>query len=110
MSKALLIMQTVPSVNDRAEKFVQTIKRNLQKKVLDVLIDSREKLEDKIASLKDFSLNTDLNKGLQPIGREECEQRFEEIMGLEYKLILLNEEIDAKQEIFDDLFTESEKA
>jgi hypothetical protein len=110
MSKALSIMQNVPSVNDRAGKFEATIKRNLQKSELDVLIDKREKIEDKIASLNDFSLNTDLNKGLQPIGREECEARFKQVMLHEYELELLNEEIDAKQEIFNKYFSDNEKA
>ena len=107
---ALEIMKNVPAVIDRADKFLQTIKRNLQKSELDVLIDKKEAIEDKIAGLLDFSLNTDLNKGLQPISRDDCEDRFKKAMALEYQLILLNEEIAAKQEVFNKYFLEGEQA
>lgn len=104
MIKALDLMKSAPSVTERAQDFVKTIQRNLQKEILDTLIDEKEKIEDKITSQKDFTLHADLNAGRQPISREECERRFKTILTLEYDLDLLNEEIAVKQEIFNKYF------
>ena len=109
-TKALETMVNVPLIKERADKFFVTIKRNLQKEILDPLITQREKLEDDIASVLDFSLNTDINRGLTPITREKCQERFKTSITLQYELNLLNMEIAQKQIIFDELFLENEEA
>jgi len=106
MSKALTIMQKASNVQERAEKFEGTIARNLKKKILDPLVDRKEQLEDKIASLLDFSLDTNLNKGVIPVTREQCESRFAEVISLEYELKLLILELEAKTKTFDSYFGE----
>lgn len=104
--KALDLMKSTPNVADRAANFVTTIKRNLQKQQLDLIIVEIEKREDKIVSLLDFSLQTDLNRGVAPVTRETAEQKFGEVCSLEYELTLLRAELTEKQRIFDKYFAE----
>lgn len=106
MSKAKKIMQESASVKERAEQFTQTIRRNLKKSILDPLVDQREKLEDELASILDFSLEINVNKGLMPITREDSEKRFARAIQLEYDLKLLRLETEAKTEIFNTYFDE----
>lgn len=108
--KALDIMKTSSNTEQRAETYVGTIKRNLQKNLLDPLIDKKEKLEDTVTSLLDFSLQTDINKGVAMVTREEAEDRFAKVMQKEYELVLLNLEIKAKQASFDKYFTDADEA
>lgn len=108
--KALEIMKTSSNTEQRAETYVGTIKRNLQKSILDPLIDKKEKLDDAVTSLLDFSLQTDINKGVAMVTREEAEDRFAKVLQKEYELVLLNLEIKAKQTSFDKYFTDAEEA
>lgn len=102
--KALDLMKTAVSVEERAENFVTSITRNLKKQILDPLTDKKEQMEDKIKTLMDFSLVTDMNKGAYPITREEAEDRFKQVMVLEYSLKMLALETTAKTEIFNEYF------
>lgn len=103
--KALNIMKTAQSSGDRAQSFLETIKRNIQRDIIDVLITQKEKLEDELISLQDFSLEIDLNKGQTPITREEAELRFKRMIDCEYQLVLVNLELKTKQASFDSYFT-----
>jgi hypothetical protein len=102
--KALDLMKTAVSVEDRAENFVTSITRNLKKQILDPLTDKKDQMEDKIKSLMDFSLATDLNRGVLPITREEAEDRFRQALALEYNLKLLALETEAKTDLFTEYF------
>lgn len=108
--KALEIMRSVVPVDKKAETYALTIKRNLQKQIIDPLIDKKEKLEDDIESAMDFSLNVNINEGMSPITREQAEERFKRVQGLEYQLVMLNLEMKAKLEIFNRYFGDDEKA
>lgn len=102
--KALLIMKSAPNMDKRAEKFLNTIARNVKKERIDTLIDQKEKLEDEIESLLDFSLHTDLNKGQQPLTREDCEKRFDKAISLGYELKLISMELKIKRALYADYF------
>lgn len=104
MSKALEIMRKAQSVEKRAGKFAVTIARNLQKEMIDTLVDQKEKLEDEIESVLDFSLVTDLNHGLKTITREEAERRFKTAMEKGYQLKLLKVELKVKRKLFKKYF------
>ena len=106
-NKAALLLKNLPNLEQRAEKFAETVKRNLQKNLIDVLITKKESLEDTIDSKLDFSLNVDFNKGMNGITRENAEQRFAEVIDLRYRLELVSQELSIKQDIFNDYFADT---
>jgi len=108
--KALQILEKNQSTKERASEYLKSIKRNLQKKVVDVLEEKIEAIEDKIYGLLDMSLNTDLNKGVKTVTRDQAEARFSEVIELEYELELLNKELDVKRKSFDNYFGGVEEA
>jgi hypothetical protein len=107
LNKAALLLKNMPNIEQRAEKFAETVKRNLQKSILDALITKKESLEDLIDSKLDFSLNVDMNKGMTGVTREGAEQRFSEVIELRYHLELVSQELAIKQDIFNDYFGET---
>jgi D-Tyr-tRNAtyr deacylase len=104
------ILAKSQSVSERAEDFFKRIKRNLQKDTLDVLEEKIEKLNDKIIELKDFSLETNINKGHRAFTLSECQKRFEDLIELEYEKTLLEKELEYKQASFNKYFAEVETA
>jgi len=106
--KAVNLLKETTPVKERAEKYAVTIKRNLKTTCIDPVILQIEKLEVKLDTLLDFSLDIDLNKGIKPITCEEAEDRFKEVLNIEYELVLLRAELKAKQAIYDEYFSESE--
>ena len=103
--KALEILEKNQSTKERASEYLKSIKRNLQKKVIDSLEEKIEAIEDKIYGLLDMSLNTDLNKGVKTVTRDQAEARFSEVIELEYELELLNRELEIKRKSFDNYFS-----
>lgn len=103
-NKAAELLKNMPNIEQRAEKFAETVKRNLQKSVIDELITKKESLEDQIDGKLDFSLHTDLNRGMLPVTREAAELRFREVIDLRYRLELVSQELAIKQDIFNDYF------
>lgn len=103
--KALQILEKNQSTKERASEYLKSIKRNLQKKVIDSLVEKIEAIEDKIYGLLDMSLNTDLNKGVKTVTRDQAEARFSEVIELEYELELLNRELEIKRKSFDNYFS-----
>lgn len=110
--KALEIMKTSQSVNERAEEFAKSIKRNIQVGVLDVIVAKIEALKDKEFELKNFTLSTDMNAGVAQMSRQECENRFKELINISFEKRMLEVELTEKQKAFDFYFSEvpSEKA
>lgn len=109
--KALNILSTVKSVKDRAQSYSETISRELKRTVLDPLIIKKERLEDEIASLEDFSLQTDHNKGQAQMSREDCQKRFTQIIETKWELCLVQKELEEKTKYFNEYFdNESSKS
>jgi len=103
-----LLSQSI-NVGERAKTFTESIQRNLQKKVIDILIEEKEKLTDQIFAAKDFTLQTDINSGVNAITRDEAEKRIDTAMQLEYRLVFVEIELKERQAIFDKYFkTESD--
>lgn len=104
--KAITMMKANNTVEARANDFGKSIKRNIKRSVIEALETRIEKLQDKLYSLTDFSLKTDVNKGLVALTREECEKAFNEIIEVEYEIEILKLELDAKRAIFNTYFEE----
>jgi hypothetical protein len=104
--KALNLMKSSTSTDDRADSYVVTIKRNLQKKIIDTLLEQIEKIEDKKRDLQEFAMEADANRGIIALTREQCEKRFEQIIDLNYELDLVRAELKSKQASFDYFFGE----
>lgn len=104
MSKAQQLLSSVKPVNERAEKYAERIKKSLSIKIIDGLQERIEKLDDKIFDLENFSLETDLNKGMKQLTKEDCEKRFEQIIELKFEKFLLDRELLVKKSAFDELF------
>lgn len=105
-TKALDLLKSNKSVAERAEKYVASVKRNIQRDVIDALISRKEKMEDELFELTNFNLETDVNRGYQEMTKEAVEARFKKIIDLEYQLKLTDLELTAKQESFDKYFVD----
>jgi archaellum component FlaC len=102
--KALELLKTNTGVAERAENYVSSVKRNIQRDVIDALTAKKEKIDDELFELKNFNLETDANKGVIEMKREDVEKRFRKIIDLEYELKLVSLELTAKQESFEKYF------
>lgn len=102
--KALELLKSNKSVSERAENYVTSVKRNIQRDVIDTLTAKKESIEDELFELTNFNLETNLNSGIQAMTKESVESRFKRIIDLEYKLKLTELELKTKQESFDKYF------
>jgi hypothetical protein len=107
-NKALDLLKSNKTVSERAENYVTSVKRNIQRDVIDSLTAKKEGMEDELFELTNFNLETDVNKGYQQMTKESVEARFKKIIDLEYKLKLITLELTAKQESFDKYFSDAE--
>lgn len=104
MSKALNLLKSNRTVKERAESYLGSIQRNIQRDVIDALIAKKEKLEDEKFELSDFSLETNHNNGKVSMTKEVCEERFKKLINIEYELELITRELDIKQKAFNTYF------
>lgn len=103
-TKASKLMAANKTVKERASKFETSIKRDIQKNVLDNLQTQIEGKEDEIFELEDFTLETNVNSGKSAITKEECQRRFERLIEIDFELSILRAELKVKQESFDKYF------
>ena len=103
-SKALELLKSNKSVSERAENYIISVKRNLQRDVIDALVQKKEAMEDELFELTNFTLETNINNGVQAMTKETIEARFKKVIDLEYKLKLITLELATKQESFDKYF------
>jgi len=97
-TKANQLLTSAKSVEERANKFETSIKRNIQKKVLDPLLEQIEAKEDELYELENFSETKSLSQA-------ECQEKFEKIIQIEFDITCLKAELQKKQETFDKYFT-----
>jgi AraC-like DNA-binding protein len=100
------LLSTNKTVKERAATYASSMKRNLQKQILDALVEKKEKLEDELFDLKNFTLDTNLNAGLRQMTKEDCEKRFTKIIDNEYELELISAELAIKQKSFNKYFSD----
>jgi len=110
MSKtALDLLKTNKSVVERAEQYAERIKTSLYNSVILPLKNQIDKLDDEIFDLKDFSLDTNLNRGQKKMTKEDCESRFVAIIEKEFEKDLLKAQYESKLETYNAMFVESEE-
>jgi hypothetical protein len=97
-TKANQLLTSAKSVEERANKFETSIKRNIQKKVLDPLLEQIEAKEDELYELENFSETKSLSQA-------ECQEKFEKIIQIKFDITCLKAELQKKQETFDEYFT-----
>lgn len=100
------MLRTSKTVAERADSYFKSMKRDIQKEVLDSLIEKREKIVDEIFELSTFTLETNYNRGNVPVTKEDCKARFVKIIDMEFELELINIELSKKQASFDKYFPE----
>lgn len=106
--KALNLMKANKSVDERSDAYVVSIERDLRKEMIDTLIERQEKIDDQMFELTNFTLDTDANKGLAQMSKEDCKTRFKKIINLEYEATLIAAELKIKQASFDKYFKDSD--
>jgi hypothetical protein len=104
MKNALELLKSNKSVVERAENYYQSVKRNIQRDVIDELIARKEKIEDRLFELTNFNLETDANAGRFQMTKEAVEERFKEIIDLEYEAELIEAELKIKKATFERYF------
>lgn len=109
MNKALELLQANRTVKERAAKYIVSIQRDLQASILDVLTKKKEKMEDDLFDLTNFTLDADLNAGKSQMTKAECEKRFKDAIELKYQIKLTEYEIDIKTKAFNEYFGETSK-
>jgi hypothetical protein len=102
--KALELLKTNKTISQRAEKYHESIKRNIQRDILDKLTADIENMEDVLFELTDFVLDTNINRGLAQMTKEDCEKRFKKIIETEFELELLKQEQKIKKVIYEKYF------
>lgn len=107
-SKALTLMKMNRSVEQRADQYSVSISRNIKRDVIDKLTEQIEAIDDQIFELENFSLDTDHNKGVQMMTRDDAEVRFKKIIDLEFKREMLSLELKVKEKTFNKYFGEAE--
>lgn len=106
--KALEMLKNSKSIGERAENYIVSAKRNIQRDVIDAIISKKEAMEDKLFDLSDFTLETNLNAGVERMDKDAVEKRFKQIIDLEYQLKLLKLELETKQASFSKYFGTNE--
>lgn len=107
--KAITILKQVKTAGERADKYGNRIKTSLNIKMILPLEEEIEKIDDKVFDLENFALETNLNKGQRLMTKEDCEERFEEIINLKFKRTVKELELKAKKAAFEELFGEEEE-
>lgn len=102
--KALSLMSQNLSVKDRAEAYFESVRRNIQRDIIDGLIAKKEELNDKLFELTNFTLETNLNAGLNQMTKDICEKRFKDVIETEFQIFLVSRELEVKQASFDKYF------
>ena len=80
--KAITLLKQNKTVTERAEQYAQSIKRNLQRDIIDTLVSKKESIEDKIFDLGNFNLVTNLNAAQKQMTKEDCEARLKQLIDL----------------------------
>lgn len=107
MSKALELLKQSKSVAQRAAQYVTSVKRDIQRDVLDALTKKKEALDDELFDLSNFSLETDMNAGRKQMTKDDVLVRFKRMIQIEYELKLITMELEVKQTAFNAYFDEA---
>ena len=106
MSKVLDLLKNTPSVEAKSVAYEARVKGNLYKLRIQPILDKIREIETQIEDQLDFSLDTDLNRGISAISRPEVEKRLDTVINLKYQLGVQEMELKLTEAGFNDLFDE----
>lgn len=95
------------STEVKAEQYAKRVSESIKLKVINTLEEKIDDIDDKIFDLENFSLETDHNKGLKQLTKEDIEARFTLLIELGYQKDLLQAELDSKKASFSKYFGEN---
>lgn len=103
-TKAFGLLSTSKTTKEKAKAYAPSIRRDLLNSFIIELERKKDKINDKLFDLQEFTLDSDLNAQQKRMSMEECKTQFNEILALEYELKLIEMELKAKREIFEEYF------
>lgn len=104
MSKALDLLKSNKSLEQRAVELLPSIQREVEQKYILDLKRKIEGLEDRLADAKQINLKTNLNEGQTAHSREECKDKLYIVLDLEYQIEISKKELEIKERIFNNYF------
>jgi hypothetical protein len=104
MSKVLNLLKSTPSVEAKSVAYEARVKENLYKTRIQPILDKIREIETQIEDQLDFSLDTDMNRGISAISRPEVEKRLDTVMTLKYQLGVQEMELKLTMAGFNELF------
>lgn len=104
MSKALELLKSNKSIEQRAVELLPSIQREVEQKYILDLKRKIEGIEDRLADAKQINLKTNLNEGQTAHSREECTDKLLLVLELEYQLEIARKELEIKERIFNNYF------
>jgi len=105
-SPAFTMLKTAKSVNERADSYFKSIKRDLFDEQIKPLEKKIEKIDSELFDLQDFSLDTDKNRGKSRMTMEECKEQFTKIIEKQFEKTMIQLELKVKTESYNTLFGE----
>jgi hypothetical protein len=103
-NKVLQMLSKGTTLSEKAKNIAENAKETLQKEILDELKAKIRKNENEIFDLEDMPLESDANKSIQALSRNEIESNLKRIINLKFEKRMLELELFEKQKAFDELF------
>lgn len=103
--KALELLEKSQTVKERASQYAPRIASSISTKLIDPLKVKIESIEDKIFDLENMGMDIDHNKGRRSVTKEEAEERFVQIIELQFEKDLLNAKLKSYEATFNKYFT-----
>lgn len=102
--KALVLLKKSKSVDERASQFVQVAKEDLYDDLIKPLKRKISDIDNSIFELTDFTLETNLNKGMRRMSSDDIKAQFTKVIELKYQKDLLEAELTSKEATFNYYF------
>jgi D-Tyr-tRNAtyr deacylase len=102
--KALVLLKKSKSVDERAAQFVQVAKEDLYDDLIKPLKRKISDIDNSIFELTDFTLETNLNKGMRRMSSDDIKAQFTKVIELKYQKDLLEAELISKEATFNEYF------
>ena len=109
MSKVLSLLKSAPSVEAKSVAYEARIREELYNEMILPLEQKIKTLDTQIEDELDFSLNTDLNKGINTISRPEIQARVKKAIQLKYQKGVASLELQLLYQGFEELFDDEEE-
>jgi hypothetical protein len=103
-NKVLQMLSKGTTLSEKAKNIAENAKETLQKEILDELKAKIRKNENQTFDLENMPLETDANRNIQALSRDEIESNLGKIINLKFEKKILELELFEKQKAFDELF------